>query len=171
MSKVKERGVLFGAVLAFVAALIVGPMLLFAELAPPEPEELCDDRTLQVGDKLNSNYLTVNVYNASKKSGQANRVRINLERNGFLGGYIANNPGELEPSNVMILTQVKDDPKVQLLSKQFKGKVQYAQADFEVRDGLSVVIGPKFKGVNQKAPTTLEVKTPVKVCVPTIDLP
>lgn len=171
MSKTKERGILVGAFVLFLGALVAGPMMLFAQPEGQEPEDFCERRTLQAGDSLNTNFLIVNVYNASKKSGQANRVRINLERNGFLGGFVDNYPGELEPNNVMILTQNKEDPKVQLLAKQFKGTVEYGQADFETKDGLNILVGPKFKGVDGKAPTSTEVKVPVQVCVPTIDLP
>lgn len=172
MSRTKGngRGLVFLAALVFVGALVIGPTLLFAKMEPPAPKALCDDRMLQTGAMLNSNYLTVNVYNASEKSGVANRVRINLERNGFLGGIVANYQGQLKPKNVMIFAQDKSDPKVKLLAKQFKGKVEFAPADFETKPGMNVVVGPKFKGVKKDAPTTLKVATPIKVCVPTIDL-
>lgn len=170
-TKSEGRGLVVIAALVFVGGLILGPILLFAQPEPPEPPPLCKDRTLATGAMLNSNYLTVNVYNASDKSGVANRVRINLERNGFLGGIAANNPGQLAPANIMIITQDPKDPKVMLLAQQFNGKVEYGQADFETKDGMSVIVGPKFQGVNEKAPTSLKVATPVKVCVPTIDVP
>ena len=171
MSQPKGRGILFGAIVVFIGALILGPKLLLTQpdVGPPAPT--CEKRTVQPGQMLNSNFLMVNVYNASGKSGVANRVRINLERNGFLGGVIGNNEGALKPKNVMILTADPADPKVVLLAKQFKGKVEYAQADFKTEDGLSVLIGPKFKGVDPKGPTSLKVKVPVQVCVPTIELP
>ncbi len=171
MSKAKERSVLFGAIAVFVGALILGPMLLTAQPKAPPAVPTCEERTIQPGQSLPSNYLTVNVYNASKKSGVANRVRINLERKGFLGGYVGNNPGALQPKNVMILTQDPSDPRIALVAAQFKGKVEYAAADFDKRNGISVLVGPEFKGVDPKTPTSVKVKVPVEVCIPTIDLP
>ena len=44
-------------------------------------------RTIAEGEVLSSNLLMVHVYNASKRAGLANRVKINLERRGFLGAW------------------------------------------------------------------------------------
>lgn len=171
MSRFGQHLVVLAAGLVFVAGMLVGVKLLFADPPPPPEKPLCEPRTVQVGEKLTSNLVMVNVYNAGKKAGLANRVRINLERNGFLGGVTANNPGEVKASNVTILTKDPKNPKVVLLAQQFKGKVAYAEADFELETGLSVIVGSKFKGVNEKAKREVTLKVPVQVCVPTIELP
>ena len=67
-------------------------------------------------------------------------------------------------------TDDPQDPRVRLVARQFKGKVQMVEADFATEDGISVLIGPNYSGL-KKAPTKTRVKREVTVCVPSIDLP
>nr|WP_230081549.1 LytR C-terminal domain-containing protein [Aeromicrobium senzhongii] len=113
----------------------------------------------------------VHVYNSSRRTGAANRVKINLERRGFLGGVAKNNPGKVRTKNVAILTNEPDDPRVRLVAAQFKGKVERVPADFETEDGISILIGPKYAGLNKDASTKIEAGRDVSVCVPAITLP
>ncbi|MFS0885919.1 LytR C-terminal domain-containing protein [Aeromicrobium sp. 179-A 4D2 NHS] len=170
MSKSTERLVVAGAVGVFVAGTLLGANLVMAEPEPVAEEATCEVRTIAQGQALSSNLVMVHVYNGSKRAGLANRVKINLERRGFLGGVAQNNPGRLTPKNVAVLTDDPQDPRVRLVAAQFKGKVQRIKADFPVEDGVSVLVGSNYQGL-KKAGTQLRANRAVKVCVPTIELP
>ncbi|GAA3537395.1 hypothetical protein AFL01nite_12080 [Aeromicrobium flavum] len=133
-------------------------------------EATCEIKKVARGEVLSSNLVMVHVYNSSKRAGIANRVKINLERRGFLGGVAKNNPGRVKVKNVTVLAPDPDDPRVKLVAQQFKGKVAKAAPDFETEDGISVLIGPDYKGL-KKAKTKVKASRDVSVCVPAITLP
>lgn len=170
MSKAVERLVVLGTAGVFVAGTALGLNLAFSKPDPVAAEPTCEIKKIAKGEVLSSNLVMVHVYNASQRAGVANRVKINLERRGFLGGVAQNNPGQLKPKNVMVLSQDPADPRARLVARQFKGKVERVQADFETEDGISVLIGPDYQGLKQ-AGTKLKASQDVTVCVPTITLP
>lgn len=175
MSFARTSTVLLVAALVFVVGLFVGFRLLTAkadtaDAAPPT----CTNRTIAEGDKLTSNLVKVNVYNASTRSGLANRLTINLQRKNFLGGTIGNSTSAAKPRNIAILTDDKDDPRVRLVAAQLKGEVAYEKPDIQVDGGVTVVVGDDYddKGaVKKKAPTTVKSDRPITVCVTTVELP
>lgn len=162
---------LIGSAVVFVIGLIAGFQMLLAK--PPEPPAApsCEPRTVKAGDKLTSNLVTVNVFNASKKSGLANRVNINLQRNGFLRGQIGNSSSAAKPSAVTILTNDRNDPRVKLVAAQFKNRVAYAVPDITVNEGVVIVVGDNFRDLKAKPPTSVVAETDVTTCVPVVELP
>lgn len=173
MSKAIERLVVAGAVGVFIVGTGLGVNLAFSE--PPAVEsqdETCETKSVATGEQLTSNLVMVHVYNTSARAGLANRVKINLERRGFLGGMASNNPGKIAAKNVTILTKDPGDPTVKLVALQFKGKVATAAPDFATEEnGVSILIGPDYAGLKKGAKTALKVGQDVAVCVPTVTLP
>jgi len=88
MSRTHSGAAIFGAVVLFAVGLFVGFKLLTASADTFEAAPTCENRTVAEGEKLTSNLVTVNVYNASQRSGLANRVSINLQRRGFQAGTV-----------------------------------------------------------------------------------
>lgn len=170
MSKTIERLVVAGAASVFVVGTWAGVNLALSGPDTVAAESTCETKTVAKGEVLSSNLVMVHVYNASRRAGIANRVKINLERRGFLGGVAKNNPGRLRARTVTILTRDPKDPRVKLVARQFKGKVTTVTPDFELEDGVSVLIGPDYKGL-RKAGTKLRATEAVTVCVPSITLP
>ena len=162
---------LIGSAVVFVIGLIAGVQMLLAK--PPSPPEAatCEPRTVAAGDKLTSNLVTVNVFNASKKSGLANRVNINLQRNGFLGGEIGNSNSGAKPAPVTILTNDVEDPRVKLVAAQFMNKVRYSVPDIAVKEGVVIVIGDGFTKLKHKPVRSIVASTDVTTCVPVVELP
>ncbi len=76
---------------------ITGFRLLTSSADTADPAPTCTNKTVKKGEQLDSNLVTVNVFNASTRSGLANRVTINLQTNGFLGGAIGNNESATKP--------------------------------------------------------------------------
>lgn len=163
--------VLTAAAVLFLGGLATGVKLLTASADTAPASASCEDRTIESGQKLTSNLVTVNVFNASRRAGLANRVDINLQRNGFLGGQIGNNTSATKPRRVAILTDDRRDPQVRLVAAQFRDKVAYAKPDITVDSGVIVIVGDDYTGLDKKAEASLTAREPVTLCVPTVQLP
>lgn len=155
----------------FLGGLALGVKLLTASADTATAAPTCADRTVAAGHKLTSNLVTVNVYNASKVSGLANRVTINLQRKGFLGGEIGNNTSATTPRAVTILTNDRNDPQVELVAAQFSDKVKFAKPDITVKSGVVVLVGDDYTGLKKKAKSSVTASQAVTICVPTVQLP
>jgi len=170
MSSTAEKVLIGGAAVFFIGATLAGGQMLFASADEEEETETCETQTVAAGETLPSNKVTVNIYNASNTAGLANRVRINLEKRGFLAGLIGNSESEAEPTNVAILTEDDKDPAVQLIARQFNGEVSFIEPDIPLENGVTVVLGPDYADLKKGAPAEIKAGQDVDVCVPTIDL-
>ncbi len=165
-----HRGMtIFVSVVLFAAGLFVGFKLLTASADTFDEAPTCEDRTVAEGEKLTSNLVTVNVYNASQRAGLANRVGINLQRRGFLAGTVANSTSEVKPGSVAILTDDRDDPRVKLVAQQF-GDVEFAEPDINAPEGVTVIVGDDYKDLVE-APRDIESDRTITACVPTVEVP
>ncbi|AWB90927.1 LytR C-terminal domain-containing protein [Aeromicrobium chenweiae] len=163
---------MMAAAIVFLAGTIVGVRLLISGTeASGATESTCRSSVVKKGAALNSNVVRVNVFNASVRSGLANRVTINLQANGFLGGRIGNSTSKTKPRRVAILTADRKDPRVRLVASQFRDKVSYATPDIDVPSGVTVVIGNKFSGLKDNARTSIKTNRDVAVCIPIVPLP
>ena len=169
MTQTHRGTTIFVAVVLFVVGVFVGFKLLTASADTFDEAPTCDDRTIAEGEKLTSNLVTVNVYNASQRAGLANRVSINLQRRGFLAGTVANSTSEVKPGGVAILTDDRDDPRVKLVAEQF-GDVEFAEPDINAPEGVTVVVGDDYRDLVD-APREIESDRPISVCVPTVEVP
>ena len=157
------------AVVIFLVGGVSGFMLLTARTSDPAPAESgCKNQVIAAGSPIASNVVTVNVFNASARSGLANRVQLDLQKNGFRGGQIGNSKSATKPKRVAILTNDPDDPRVALVAAQFKDKVQYAAPDISVADGIVVVVGDNYRGVKTGATTSTTSDKDITVCVPAV---
>lgn len=165
-----HRGVtVFVSVALFAVGLFVGFKLLTASADTFDEAPTCEDRTVAEGDKLTSNLVTVNVYNASQRAGLANRVGINLQRRGFLAGTVANSTSEVKPGSVAILTDDRDDPRVKLVAQQFGDGVEYAEPDINAPEGVTVIVGDDYKELVE-APRDVESDRAITLCVPIVEV-
>ncbi len=170
MNQTHRGATVVASVVILVVGLFVGFKLLTAGADTFDAAPTCEDRTIAEGDKLTSNLVTVNVYNASQRAGLANRVGINLQRRGFLAGTVANSTSEVKPQGVAILTDDQDDPRVKLVAQQFDG-VEFTEPDIDVQDGVTVIVGDDYKDLVKDAPRDIDSDRPITVCVPTVDVP
>ena len=170
MSRTHRGSTIFASVVILVLGVIVGFRLLTASADPFEEAPTCENRTIQEGDKLTSNLVAVNVYNASQRAGLANRVAINLQRRGFLSGTVANSTSEVKPGTAAILTDDRDDPRVKLVAEQFEG-VEFAEPDINIPEGVTVVVGDDYKDLAADAPREVVSDRTISTCVPIVDVP
>ncbi len=88
--------------------------------------------------------VTVNVYNATDRTGLAGRVAQQLRKRGFDVELVANDPKQAEVSGLGQLRHGKvTDPEARLLVKH-AGKLRDVQ-DQRTRDTVDVVLGEKFQ--------------------------
>lgn len=158
-----------------VAVFLIGGFL-GVRLLTSKPDDVvatptCKSSVVQTGSELNSNAVRVNVFNASARSGLANRVLINLQANGFLGGQIGNSESATKPQRVAILTDDPEDPRVKLVAAQFKDDVEFAPADISVEEGVIVVIGDDYRGLKPEPTTAIKTDRNIKICTPVIPVP
>ena len=159
------------AVAVFLVGGVSGFMLLTAGTGDPAPAApSCKNQVITAGNPIDSNVVTVNVFNASSRSGLANRALIDLQANGFRGGQIGNSDSATVPGRVAILTDTPDDPRVKLVAAQFKDKVEFAAPDITVEDGITVVVGDRYRGLKTGAETSTTSDTDMTVCVPVVPL-
>ena len=158
------------AVAIFLVGAFLGLRLLTAGTEEVVAAPTCTSSVVQAGSELNSNVVTVNVFNSSARSGLANRALIDLQANGFLGGQIGNSVSATKPKRVAILTDDPEDPRVKLVAEQFKDDVEYAPADIQVEGGIIVVVGDDYRGVKSETTTTIKTDRDIPICTPDIPL-
>ena len=168
MNHTHRGSTVFVAIILFVVGLFVGFKLLTASADTFDAAPTCENRTIAEGEKLTSNLVTVNVYNASQRAGLANRVGINLQRRGFLAGTVANSTSEVKPEGVAILTDDRDDPRVKLVAQQFND-VEFSEPDIKIAEGVTVIVGDAYKDLVD-ASREIESDRAITVCVPIVDV-
>ncbi len=153
----------------FVGGSIIGFNLLTSRADTTVAAPTCEMRTVAEGEDLTPNLVTVNVYNASRTAGLANRLAVLMQRRGYLAGMVANNPTDLEVDNVVILTADPEDPQVRLVARQFGDPIEYVDQPSVSERGVDVLLGPGYadRGVRDDAEeVSVTVEQPVDVCVP-----
>lgn len=168
MTRNHQGTTIFVSIVLFVVGLFVGFKLLTATADTFDAAPTCENRTVAEGEKLTSNLVTVNVYNASQRAGLANRVSINLQRRGFQAGTVANSTSEVKPDAVAILTDDRDDPRVKLVAQQFDD-VEFSEPDIKIADGVTVIVGDAYQDLVE-APRDIESDREITVCVPIVDV-
>lgn len=153
--------------LVLVLGLFVGFRLLTASAETAASVPTCEDRTLAVDERVTSNLVKVDVFNASRRAGLANRVSINLQRRNFLAGEVGNSTSAVEPDRVAILTTDPKDARVRLVARQF-GDVDYVEPDISVGDAVVVIVGDDYEGLREDASTATRTAEPITVCVPVV---
>jgi len=123
-----------------------------------------DCRTEQVESKLTSDEVTVNVYNAGTISGLASSTMRSLGRHGFIAGIVENAPPGTRAKNVVLLDPEPKSAEVRLVKQQFKGKVDVRGRSDDLSDGVDIILGDGFKGVDDKAKDSVTVTTETEVC-------
>lgn len=167
----RTAATLLVATAVLVVGLVLGFRLLTRSADTAVATPTCTNRTVDKGEELTSNLVTVNVYNDSNRSGLANRVEIDMQRKGFLGGTIANSTSSAHPKGVAILTDDRTDPRVRLVAAQFNNRVKYAKPDIAVEEGVAIVVGDDYTRLKKKASRSIKADRPVTVCVPIVKLP
>ena len=160
--------VLVVSVAIFFGGIVVGLNLLTQEGQVTSSAPTCEMRTVHEGEELTPNLVHVNVYNASRTAGLADRVSRLLQQRNFLPGTIANNPTDITTNDIVIVTDEPDDPRVKLVAAQFKGSVKIEAGSIGGADGVAVLVGRNYADEKLKkgAPTKIKSDRTITACVP-----
>ena len=157
--------------LSVLAVLVVGAAIWgWAAATQPLPGKVdtaaCETRTVQAGDKIYPQDVTVSVYNAGSREGLAGRVMQALVDAGFGQGTDANAPGSAKVSVAQIWTTEPDSPAVALVASTLGRKT-----DIERRSGLgpgvTVVVGDGFTQIGH-GKSAVVVKKDATICSPPV---
>jgi hypothetical protein len=130
--------------------------------AQPDP---CVEQKVAKG-QLNSNQVTVSVYNGGSRRGLAGDVGRSLRERGFKVQKTANT-GEKIAATIIVGAGAKN-PEVLLVLGFFRGAV--VKADKRKDRSVDVLVGDRYGGFNKDAKRTVSVKTPT-VCLPSVASP
>ncbi len=167
MRNAKQALTMTALIAVFVGGTFWGIQLLTAQADTVDTTvATCKDHTVKTGEKVTTNLVSVNVLNSSQKSGLANRVQINMQRNGFLAGKIGNSPKDVKVKAVTIITDDRKSSPVRLVAKQFKNDVDFVKPTAPLDDGVTIVIGDGFDGLKKKAARSVKANEDLTVCVP-----
>lgn len=161
-------GALVAAVVVFVAGAVLGLKLVTQSAEVISSAPTCETRTVAVGEDLTANLVRVNVYNASRTAGLADRVSRLLQQRNFLPGTIANNPTDFTTDDIVIVADDADDPRVKLVQAQFAGDATVKQGTVPGVEGVSVLVGKNYakKQLAKKAPSAMKSDRSITSCIP-----
>jgi len=108
--------------------------------------------------------VTVSVYNAGNTSGRAQKTMDLLERAGFKVGQVSNAPTGVTVARAEVLTTKNDDPAAHLVALALGRKTPVVHSDEELGPGVDVVIGDKFKSLDDTAPKRVLLPQPKVTC-------
>lgn len=124
---------------------------------------VCTENTVEKGEILRLEAITVNVLNAGGRAGLAGRTRDQLVAQGFGEGRLANAPSDVEV-RVTEIWAAERTPAFRLVRSHLQGKVRFRKREGESA-GLAVVVGDGFRGV-KKGKQQLTANRSFTVCSP-----
>ena len=153
---------------ALVALIIVGGMWGWASFTEPLPERTgpraCTDTTIAAGDSITPEKVLVDVYNASDRVGLAGLTGDELGSAGFVVRRTTDAPDGTVVKVAEIWTTDPQGPDAKLLRSYLGKRAKITNAE-PLDEGLTLVVGPKFKKVT-KGKKSLELSKDTVVCVP-----
>lgn len=129
----------------------------------PSPTQVCSTPKPEEKQRISAQTVTLNVYNAGKISGLADRTADLLRQRGFTIAKVGNSPYDAKIKTVEVRGRHKDAPEVLLVGEQLSGETR--RGDERTDTSVDVILGSEYAGLVSKAPKAMEVDTRVPVCV------
>lgn len=129
-----------------------------------EAQKDCYPTRVRVGDRVSPPKVTVSVYNASERSGLAERTMSDLEAQGFGPGSVGNAPKDSGVVFAQIWTQDRQNPAVRLVASRL-GPRAHVVVHQPMGAGVTVLVGPRFTELVQGKQST-RVKETTTICSP-----
>lgn len=163
-----------GATLATLALILAAMMVWgWSALTAPLPGKLgesvlpveCEPRTGKAGDRVATGDITVSVYNAGGREGQAAATMDLLVGRGFAEGKMGNGPRDVRVQRAQILTDTPASPVVRLVARHL-GQVKIVKGE-PLSDGVTILVGADFTGLS-KGPKSIVLKRDTTFCGPSV---
>jgi len=156
--------------MTLVALLVAGSVVGWRLLTSNAPglgsdDPACEDQAAPEDTKLRATDVRVNVYNAGSISGLASSTMRSLSRRGFVEGVVDNAPGRTKADNVLLLDPQPKSAPVRLVAAQFEGDVVTRRVREDLGEGVDVIVGDRFRGLNDAARTFVTVRGDTEACV------
>ncbi len=138
-----------------------------ADKSDDSKQTTCKHQTvIRKGQRIQSNQVTVNVYNAGNRSGLASETLNLLVARGFKRGVADNAPEDITTwgNASVVLAGGAGEPTSRLVHNQFLGLVKYVDGP-ELARGVDVIVGDNFRGVKPDSQTFVRVNRQVETCV------
>ena len=142
------RSALTLAVLALlvVVAAVWGWSALTKPFPKEEPVAICEPTEVAAGAEVRRDQVVVSVFNGSKRAGLAGSTMAQLAERGFVEGQVGDSP---QPAaTTQIWSSEPTNPAVLLVQQQFR-RADIVAGD-SLGDGITVVVGEKFKSLKSK---------------------
>jgi len=153
--------------LALLAFVIGGGWYGWEQFTAPrdtDAEPSCVVSELAKGSRLRSAQVLVNVYNAGSREGLASQTLDRLRSRGFRPGEASNAPTQIRVDKVAIYDRERTSTEVALVRRQFRGPVRVVDRP-DIGEGVDVVVGNDYRGVDTRAPRSVLLPKSERVCV------
>jgi len=135
----------------------------------PEGEEVatCTSTTVEEGEKVYPDQVTVSVLNAGGREGLANRTMTELVDEGLGKGELGNAPEDADVKGVEIWAADLENPGVRLVRSFLGDDVKLVRRDPQL-PGVNVVVGEDFPGVTNGR-KSVAAREDTTICSPPAD--
>jgi hypothetical protein len=128
------------------------------------PQLVCYPTTLQPGDRVSAPKVTVSVFNASDRSGLAERTLSEFEDQGFGPGDVGNAPNGVVVHYAQVWAKDPQDPAVRLVLSRLGDGARVSHRHHSGA-GIVVMVGAQFQKL-VAGKSSVKVTTPTTVCEP-----
>ncbi len=154
-----------------VVLLVIGALIGLKALFEPidgnpsaDPSPACTPTQVGAPGRIESNQVTVSVYNAGNRAGLASETLDDLTDRAFKAGEAGNAPEGTKVNFVQVWTTEKKDRAARLVALQF-GRNTVVRIHDDLGPGVEVIVGSGFKGLVD-APRSIKSAAEVReVCV------
>lgn len=147
---------------------IIGSNALFAPLPGAEDESTAAasptcETSPKKRERLSSDEVTVNVFNAGTRSGLAGATVDAFRLRGFRGGLIGNAPDGAKVRRAQVWIADGEEAAGRLVARQLGPRTPVVTPDEDLGDGIDVVVGNGFRAL-VRAPRSIVVKVDTSGC-------
>ncbi|MCF6378087.1 LytR C-terminal domain-containing protein [Nocardioides KLBMP 9356] len=147
------------AVLVLVAAAW-GWSALTAPFPQEDPVAICEDIDVAAGGEVRRDEVVVSVFNGSRRSGLAGSTMAELTERGFVEGQVGDSPQPAKTTQIW--SSEPTNPAVLLVQQQFR-RADIVPGD-SLGDGITVVVGEKFKSLKKKQVESVTAESAATYC-------
>jgi len=160
-----------GLTLAGLAVLLVlGGLWGWSALTQPFPGKTtppkCVATSIQQGEKVFPNQVTVSVFNASGRDGLASRTMAEFVSAGFAEGDTGNAPPDVRVLRVVIWAPTPSSPDVRLVKSRLGPATRVVRRDGP-GVGVTVVLGQRYRQL-VKGPPSVRAGRAAEICSPPV---
>lgn len=156
-----------------VLIMVVAAVWGWAAMTKPFPSSVtlpCEEVTVQAGDRLTRDMVTVSVLNASGSAGLATKTMDALVDRSFARAKAADAPTGTKAKGIEIWSDDPRNPAVALVRRQFtKARVVDRSTGSTETSGVVVVVGTSPDKLKKVGPESIKVTKDAKVCTPPLE--